>query len=235
MHGLIFETSVCYWQNQPGCYLSPCAPTSLQANKCNKRKSRNTRTKRRKPPAGSIHRIFATRSLALGFDTSEIRSGPHALGAQSRIFSHAKLCFQHQLRKTCAPGRDANQGARPGCPQALLLSRRTPREQSSSRAATNQQAGSAGARVERAVLSSPVGPFASKCKQTHRSLLSSLGLRSHCLRIQRITARPFPIVFARCRSHGPSLEPAQCGTSYWTSRTRIAANPSTSTKRLESH
>ena len=21
MHGLIFETSVCYWQNQPGCYL----------------------------------------------------------------------------------------------------------------------------------------------------------------------------------------------------------------------
>ena len=22
MHGLIFETSVCYWQNQPGCYLS---------------------------------------------------------------------------------------------------------------------------------------------------------------------------------------------------------------------
>ena len=24
MHGLIFETSVCYWQNQPGCYLSSC-------------------------------------------------------------------------------------------------------------------------------------------------------------------------------------------------------------------
>ena len=23
MHGLIFETSVCYWQNQPGCYLFP--------------------------------------------------------------------------------------------------------------------------------------------------------------------------------------------------------------------
>ena len=22
MHGLIFETSVCYWQNQPGCYLT---------------------------------------------------------------------------------------------------------------------------------------------------------------------------------------------------------------------
>ncbi len=22
MHGLIFETSVCYWQNQPGCYLN---------------------------------------------------------------------------------------------------------------------------------------------------------------------------------------------------------------------
>ena len=24
MHGLIFETSVCYWQNQPGCYLFLC-------------------------------------------------------------------------------------------------------------------------------------------------------------------------------------------------------------------
>ena len=29
MHGLIFETSVCYWQNQPGCYLcSHLAPRS---------------------------------------------------------------------------------------------------------------------------------------------------------------------------------------------------------------
>lgn len=25
MHGLIFETSVCYWQNQPGCYLKSLA------------------------------------------------------------------------------------------------------------------------------------------------------------------------------------------------------------------
>jgi hypothetical protein len=25
MHGLIFETSVCYWQNQPGCYLFFCS------------------------------------------------------------------------------------------------------------------------------------------------------------------------------------------------------------------
>ena len=27
MHGLIFETSVCYWQNQPGCYL--CSTRSV--------------------------------------------------------------------------------------------------------------------------------------------------------------------------------------------------------------
>ena len=28
MHGLIFETSVCYWQNQPGCYpeVIDCSP-----------------------------------------------------------------------------------------------------------------------------------------------------------------------------------------------------------------
>ena len=28
MHGLIFETSVCYWQNQPGCYLFFCSSPS---------------------------------------------------------------------------------------------------------------------------------------------------------------------------------------------------------------
>jgi hypothetical protein len=30
MHGLIFETSVCYWQNQPGCYL--CRATEVAWN-----------------------------------------------------------------------------------------------------------------------------------------------------------------------------------------------------------
>jgi hypothetical protein len=28
MHGLIFETSVCYWQNQPGFYLSARIPNT---------------------------------------------------------------------------------------------------------------------------------------------------------------------------------------------------------------
>ena len=32
MHGLIFETSVCYWQNQPGCYLSVFMKTELLTN-----------------------------------------------------------------------------------------------------------------------------------------------------------------------------------------------------------
>ena len=27
MHGLIFETSVCYWQNQPGCYFILSLPS----------------------------------------------------------------------------------------------------------------------------------------------------------------------------------------------------------------
>ena len=29
MHGLIFETSVCYWQNQPGCYLCSHLTTEM--------------------------------------------------------------------------------------------------------------------------------------------------------------------------------------------------------------
>ena len=30
MHGLIFETSVCYWQNQPGCYLFKSTESSMK-------------------------------------------------------------------------------------------------------------------------------------------------------------------------------------------------------------
>ena len=30
MHGLIFETSVCYWQNQPGCYLGYRHSTEIE-------------------------------------------------------------------------------------------------------------------------------------------------------------------------------------------------------------
>ena len=41
MHGLIFETSVCYWQNQPGCYLS-ISFRSLGRNKANPVKKKET-------------------------------------------------------------------------------------------------------------------------------------------------------------------------------------------------
>ena len=44
MHGLIFETSVCYWQNQPGCYFF-CTPRTFR-----ERRPENIKTSLPHPP-----------------------------------------------------------------------------------------------------------------------------------------------------------------------------------------
>jgi hypothetical protein len=52
MHGLIFETSVCYWQNQPGCY------RVLWVSKINLAPVRSTGTKCLSFPRFGNHDMF---------------------------------------------------------------------------------------------------------------------------------------------------------------------------------
>ncbi len=49
MHGLIFETSVCYWQNQPGCYLC-----STPAHAREEYRSQNHKVSHRHPQPGTF-------------------------------------------------------------------------------------------------------------------------------------------------------------------------------------
>ena len=53
MHGLIFETSVCYWQNQPGCYLYKLPNQTIKTITNNTHKMR------------FLHRIWRSRGTLL--------------------------------------------------------------------------------------------------------------------------------------------------------------------------
>jgi hypothetical protein len=88
-------------------------------------------------------------------------------------------------------------------------------------------------------MNSPTGPVASKCNQPYRSLLSRVAQVSFCCspHSENNNTTHFPVVFALCRSNGPSLEPSHFAPSVRAQPMRrvLLRHTNTNTNRHERH
>ena len=110
MHGLIFETSVCYWQNQPGYYLYMSVRRTLSVTKSDGtfsvRELPHEWRGKKIPPSSSFYFVQSSHSHQLwsecfptSLSSSEELTSPEFRRSEGYIFSHNRLWTVYSFKE----------------------------------------------------------------------------------------------------------------------------------------